>query len=132
MHGSTDPGGDSRQEQRSTEASTTGPIPVPDDQPTRGRAAAADLTQPAPGGGDRRAGVDADGPRARTHPDEPDLATLKFLTVSEVAQLMRVSPMTVYRMIHSGELPALRVKRSYRVPERAVHAYLQSAFHDAG
>ncbi|WP_268927970.1 helix-turn-helix domain-containing protein [Nakamurella leprariae] len=60
------------------------------------------------------------------------MATLKFLTVSEVARLMRVSPMTVYRMVHAGELPALRVKRSYRVPERAVHAYLQSAFHDAG
>ena len=29
-----------------------------------------------------------------------------FLTVAEVADLMRVSKMTVYRLIHSEELPA--------------------------
>jgi excisionase family DNA binding protein len=133
MHGSTDPGGDSRQEQSSTAPSTTastpGSTPAPGAQPTRGWSASADRTEPAtdPGGADGRSAAGS-----RSRPDEPDLATLKFLTVSEVARLMRVSPMTVYRMIHSGELPALRVKRSYRVPERAVHAYLQAAFHDAG
>ena len=29
---------------------------------------------------------------------------------------MRVSKMTVYRLVHSGELPAVRVGRSFRVP----------------
>ena len=38
---------------------------------------------------------------------------------------MRVSRMTVYRLVHSGELPAVRVGRSFRVPERAVHDYLR-------
>lgn len=45
---------------------------------------------------------------------------------------MRVSKMTVYRMVHSGDLPAVRVGRSYRVPERAVHDYLRKAYIEAG
>lgn len=56
------------------------------------------------------------------------VAQVKFLTVAEVAALMRVSKMTVYRLVHSGELPAVRVGRSFRVPERAVHEYLDGAF----
>ena len=55
-----------------------------------------------------------------------------FLTVAEVAQRMRVSKMTVYRLVHSGELTAVRVGRSYRVPEKAVHDYLRDAYVEAG
>lgn len=56
------------------------------------------------------------------------MAKVEFLTVAEVATLMRVSKMTVYRLVHSGELPAVRVGRSFRVPEHAVHEYLDAAF----
>ncbi|WP_330358905.1 helix-turn-helix domain-containing protein [Streptomyces chartreusis] len=48
-----------------------------------------------------------------------------FLTVAEVASVMRVSKMTVYRLVHSGHLAAIRVGRSFRVPEQAVHEYLR-------
>ncbi len=58
------------------------------------------------------------------------LSEVRFLTVAEVATLMRVSKMTVYRLVHSGELHAVRVGRSFRVPEHAVHAYLRDAFTD--
>ena len=54
------------------------------------------------------------------------------MTVAEVATLMRVSKMTVYRLVHSGELLAVRVGRSFRVPEQAVHTYLRDAFIEAG
>lgn len=47
-------------------------------------------------------------------------AAPRFLTVAEVAEMARVSRMTVYRMVHSGELPAIRVGKSYRVPQAAV------------
>ncbi|MBB2909012.1 excisionase family DNA binding protein [Streptosporangium becharense] len=57
---------------------------------------------------------------------------MKFLTVAEVATVMRVSKMTVYRLVHSGELPAIRVGRSFRVPEQAVHDYLRDAYIEAG
>ena len=54
--------------------------------------------------------------RAMSNP----LSQMRFLTVSEVAEMMRVSTMTVYRMVHSGELPAVRFGRSFRIPETAV------------
>ena len=57
------------------------------------------------------------------------LNEMAFMTVAEVAAVMRVSKMTVYRLVHSGELPAVRVGRSVRVPEKAVHAYLQESYH---
>ena len=52
------------------------------------------------------------------------LEDVSFLTVAEVAGLMRVSKMTVYRMVHAGELTAVRVGRSFRVSARAVREYL--------
>lgn len=50
----------------------------------------------------------------------------RFMTVAEVAEVTRVSRMTVYRMVHAGELPAVRVGRSFRVPEAAVQQLLDS------
>ena len=61
---------------------------------------------------------------------ERQLGEVRFLTVAEVATIMRVSKMTVYRLVHAGELPAIRVGRSFRVPEDEVHAYLRSSFVD--
>lgn len=61
-----------------------------------------------------------------------DLSDVKFLTVAEVADMMRVSKMTVYRLVHSGELPAIRFGRSFRVPESAVEAAIESHIADAG
>ena len=65
-------------------------------------------------------------------PRDAPLAEMKFLTVAEVATVMRVSRMTVYRLVHAGDLPAVRVGRSFRVPERAVHDYLRAAYNDVG
>jgi len=55
-----------------------------------------------------------------------------FLTIAEVAATMRVSKMTVYRLVHGGELPALRVGRSFRVTEDDVNDYLRKSFYNAG
>ena len=67
---------------------------------------------------------------AETSPE--DISGVKFLTVAEVATVMRVSKMTVYRLVHSGELPAVRVGRSFRVPEHAVNEYLQRSYFQTG
>ena len=64
--------------------------------------------------------------------DKVDLPQVQFLTVAEVAARMKVSKMTVYRLVHGGELPAARVGRSFRVPRRAVEDHLRTASHDAG
>ena len=52
------------------------------------------------------------------------MPTERFLTVQEVAELMRVSTMTVYRLIKAGDLRAARVGRSYRLREDEVETYL--------
>ena len=54
------------------------------------------------------------------------------MTVNEVADLLRVSRMTVYRLIKTGELPALRVGKSYRLREQDIHSYLNGRFTEAG
>ncbi|MBC9956341.1 helix-turn-helix domain-containing protein [Yimella sp. cx-51] len=59
---------------------------------------------------------------------ERQLGDVTFMTVAEVATIMRVSKMTVYRLVHSGELPAVRVGRSFRVPQDAVDAYLRQSY----
>ena len=61
-----------------------------------------------------------------------DLSGSNFLTVAEVAARMRVSKMTVYRLVHGGDLPAVRVGRSFRVLEKDVDEYLRRSFYDAG
>ena len=57
---------------------------------------------------------------------------VRFLTVAEVASHMRVSKMTVYRLVHAGQLEAVRVGRSFRVPEHAVETYLKNSYFQAG
>lgn len=56
----------------------------------------------------------------------------RFLTVAEVAGLMRVSTMTVYRLIKAGDLAAVRVGKSYRITEEDVDRYIASRYTEAG
>ncbi|MGH9106759.1 MAG: helix-turn-helix domain-containing protein [Acidimicrobiales bacterium] len=56
----------------------------------------------------------------------------RYVTVSEVAQLLRVSNMTVYRLVQSGQLPALRVGRSYRIREEDVDRFVATQYTVAG
>ncbi len=71
------------------------------------------------------------GPTGHSGPSG-DISEVRFLTVAEVASVMRVSKMTVYRLVHSGDLPAVRVGRSFRVPEDAVNEYLRKSFFQTG
>jgi excisionase family DNA binding protein len=57
---------------------------------------------------------------------------VRFLTVAEVADQLRVSNMTVYRLINAGTLPAARVGRSYRLREEDIDRYLADSFTEAG
>jgi excisionase family DNA binding protein len=58
--------------------------------------------------------------------NEPPTAD-RLRTVAEVAQHIRVSNMTVYRLIKAGNLPAVRVGKSYRIRERDLEAYLDAS-----
>ena len=44
----------------------------------------------------------------------------------------RVSRMSVYRLIHGGELEAVQFGRSFRVSQEALDAYLKKAFYQTG
>jgi excisionase family DNA binding protein len=61
-------------------------------------------------------------------------AASALLTVAEVARAMRVSNMTVYRLIKAGDLAAVRVGHSYRIRETDVERYLRerSVFQGGG
>jgi excisionase family DNA binding protein len=65
---------------------------------------------------------------ANSNPGE----TSSFLTIAEVAAMMRVSKMTVYRLVHNGDLPAVRVGRSFRVRAEDAHEYIKNSFYNAG
>ncbi len=48
----------------------------------------------------------------------------RLLMVREVAELMRVSNMTVYRLIKAGDLPAIRVGKNFCIRRSDVESYL--------
>ena len=49
----------------------------------------------------------------------------KLLTVDEVAEILRVSKMTVYRLAEKRELPSVKVGRSIRIVEDGLDMYLR-------
>jgi len=52
---------------------------------------------------------------------------LDLLNINEIATALRVSRMTVYRLIREGRLPAFRVGKSFRVHRRDLASYLDTA-----
>jgi excisionase family DNA binding protein len=61
-----------------------------------------------------------------------DSVSARFLTVTEVAASLRVSNMTVYRLINAGGLPAVRIGKSFRIREDDLNRYLSGQYTKAG
>jgi excisionase family DNA binding protein len=59
--------------------------------------------------------------------DEGPFGEDRLWTVAEVASHMRVSNMTVYRLIKAGDLPAIRVGKNYRIRGGDIAAYLDAS-----
>ena len=57
----------------------------------------------------------------------PNPAPSNFLTIAEVATLLRVSTMTVYRLVQTHDIEAARFGRQFRISQEAVDAYIQRA-----
>ena len=51
-----------------------------------------------------------------------------LLTIREVANILRVHPRTVYRLVQESALAAIRVGTQWRVPENALHDYIASGW----
>ncbi|MEO5778838.1 MAG: helix-turn-helix domain-containing protein [Arthrobacter oryzae] len=51
----------------------------------------------------------------------------QYLTIAEVAKILRVSKMTVYRLARADALASVRFGNSYRIPENAVEEYIRKS-----
>ena len=50
----------------------------------------------------------------------------RYYTLQEIADLLKVSYMTVYRWIHSGKLEAYQVQKQYRIREADFDRFMQA------
>lgn len=50
-----------------------------------------------------------------------------FLSLEEVAEVLGVNYQLIYKLVRSGELPAVRVGRVFRVAQPDLHAYLEKS-----
>jgi len=55
----------------------------------------------------------------------------EYYTVAEVADMLRVSRMTIYRMLESGEITYIVVGRSFRIPRAAYREFVQFSIRKA-
>jgi excisionase family DNA binding protein len=59
------------------------------------------------------------------------VTSTRLLTTLEVATILRVSKQTVYRLVHAGELEAIRIGSSFRIPAHAVSSLASAASREA-
>ncbi|NBO25358.1 MAG: DNA-binding protein [Actinobacteria bacterium] len=52
--------------------------------------------------------------------------TSRFLTLSDVAELLNVAPAQVYTLVRTGELPAIKIgaRGQWRVEDKALEEYI--------
>lgn len=50
----------------------------------------------------------------------------EFYTVAQLARLLQLTEMTIYRMVHRGELPCYSIGRVKRFRQGDVEAFLKS------
>lgn len=54
----------------------------------------------------------------------------KFLTIAEVAERLKLTPQTIYKMIKDKALPAIRVGSQWRIPEERIQQWIESQEHN--
>jgi excisionase family DNA binding protein len=73
-------------------------------------------------------------PKARREPEQkrpnsdsrPPVEVREFYTVNQLAELLQLTEMTIYRMINRGELPCYAIGRVKRFRHRDVEEFLDS------
>jgi excisionase family DNA binding protein len=56
----------------------------------------------------------------------------KYMAIEDVADLLGVNYQLIYRLVRSGDLPAIRLGRIYRVTQEDLDAYLKKQKTNAG
>ncbi len=54
---------------------------------------------------------------------------MDVMTVSEVAEYLRVNPQTVYRKAKTGEMPAMRIGRAIRFRKVELDEWMKMSVH---
>jgi excisionase family DNA binding protein len=62
----------------------------------------------------------------------PSLIRSTFLTVFQTATILRVSKQTVYSLVHHGDLEAVRVGGSFRIPAHIVNPHASADRYQKG
>jgi excisionase family DNA binding protein len=58
--------------------------------------------------------------------NELGLGTREFFTVSQLADMLQLTEMTIYRMINRGDLPCYAIGRIKRFRQRDIEDFLES------
>jgi PTS system nitrogen regulatory IIA component len=56
----------------------------------------------------------------------------EFMTLNEVAQYLRVAEKTIFRMVHRGDIPCVRIGSQWRFKRSAINRWLQSKMGKTG
>ena len=64
-------------------------------------------------------------PARRPEPNPTRPPRPAFLTVEEVADVLRVDTVTIYRAIRAGEFPAVKIRKRYVIPRRAIDMLIE-------
>jgi excisionase family DNA binding protein len=52
-----------------------------------------------------------------------------ILTLDELCEVLKISENVAYRLIREKTIPAFKVGRIYKIPQKAVEAYILTAAH---
>ena len=58
------------------------------------------------------------------------IMSARFLTLSDVAELLNVAPAQVYTLVRTGDLPAIKIgaRGQWRVEDRALENYIAQLY----
>jgi excisionase family DNA binding protein len=54
------------------------------------------------------------------------MRNVKYLTVEEVSQVLRLTCLTIYDYIRQGQLKAIRLGRNYRIEEESLKQFIEN------
>ena len=60
----------------------------------------------------------------QTWMERTDLESL--LTITEVAEILRMHPATIYRLVKRGDLPGFKIGNGWRISETSLHSWLSA------
>ena len=55
---------------------------------------------------------------------DPSANYSSLLTVSDLQEILNVSPTTVYKLLQTGDIRSIRIGHKYRIPKRNLIDYL--------